>query len=75
MEMIQLIQRIFKELDHKWLFKDGRRLPTEDEFKTTLDTTRAALVESEDQTQISVGRLIVKKDQGHYDVYVHVGEL
>lgn len=77
--LAEKVEQTFTSNEVTWNFKDGRRAPTKEEISTTLDKMRDALAEMPDlageQPQIEVGGLIVKKRAGHYDVFVHLGEL
>ena len=73
--MLEDIYWIFKSRDYRWNFSDGSRVPSLEELTDAVDRLKTALLESEDKTQVASGRLIVKKDEGHYDIYVHMGEI
>lgn len=71
---IQHIHRVFEGQGYRWKFADGSRVPTEAELNTVVLNAIDALKEEEDNTQLEVGRLIVKKSGQFYDVYVHLAE-
>ena len=73
--MIEQILSVFEKNGYTWKFSDGVRAPNEEDLTKTLETMKDALAEAEENTQVELGRLIVKKSEGHYDVYVYVGEL
>jgi hypothetical protein len=78
MELIEagMIAIDFEDNDWTWTFKDGPRVPTAEEILDCVDRMRTTLVESdEDELQIEVGRLLMKKADGHYDLYVYHSEV
>lgn len=72
-ELIDL-QNLFIKRGYTWTFKDGKRVPTQEELNMVILNAIDALKESDDNTQLEVGRLIVKKSGSFYDVYVHLAE-
>jgi hypothetical protein len=66
------ITQLFRQEGYEWLFKDGKRVPAEPELEKTIWAAIDALAPTEDNTQIEVGRLIVKKKGSFYDIYMHV---
>lgn len=68
------IASIFKNEGYAWKFSDGTRIPTEEEIAKTIWAGIDALAQSEDGTQIEVGRLIVKRSGSKFDVYIHIAE-
>lgn len=68
------IASIFQANGYSWKFSNGTRVPTEEEIAKTIWSAIDALRETENNTQIEVGRLIVKKSGNKYDVYMHVME-
>lgn len=68
------IADIFGREGYTWRFSDGVRVPTEDEISKTVWAAIDALAAEEDNSQVEVGRLIVKKKGSFYDVYLLVAE-
>lgn len=68
------IADLFKRGNYKWKFTDGHRVPTRDEIQTTILNAIDALKDEGNNTQVEMGRLIVKKSGQFYDVYVHLAE-
>lgn len=66
---------IFKADGFEWNFSDGRRIPDAKEIEKTVVSAVNALREAEDNTQIEVGRLIIKRKGSYFDVYLHAGVL
>lgn len=74
MTPLQQIHDIFSRRGFVWNFSDGRRVPTEEELNSTILNAIEALKPEADNTQLEVGRLIVRKSGSYYDVYVHLLE-
>lgn len=68
------IARLFKEAGYQWRFSDGLRVPTSEEINKTVVAAIGALEDAEENTQIEIGRLLVKKREGFYDVFVHLAD-
>lgn len=68
------IADIFGREGYAWRFSDGTRVPNEDEISKTVWAAIDALSTEPDNTQVEVGRLIVKKKGQFYDIYLHVAE-
>lgn len=62
----------------EWMYRIGteRRVPDKDEIKVILDSMQEILAKEpiDGQPQIELGRLIMKKRSGKYDVFVYLGE-
>lgn len=69
------IADIFRSRELTWNFSDGTRVPNEEEIGKTIWAAIDALREAEDNTQVEVGRLIVKRKGSFFDVYMHVSEV
>lgn len=77
MSLAQKIADVFSENGWVWKYKDGDKVPPVEDVKMVLDRLRDDLVDYEgegEQPQIEMGRLIMKKREGHYDVFVWLGE-
>lgn len=71
----QTVQKFMQEKGYTWNFSTGAKTPTTDDIEKTLGKIVEALETEPDQAQVQIGRMIVKKDNGHLDVYVHIGEI
>jgi hypothetical protein len=69
------IAEIFRSRELTWNFSDGTRIPNEDEISKTIWAAIDALRDAEDNTQVEVGRLIVKRKGSFFDVYMHASEV
>jgi hypothetical protein len=68
------IAKVFEDQGYTWKFKDGTRVPTAMEIHTTTFQAIDALADEPDNSQIEVGRLIIKKHGSWYDLFVHLAE-
>jgi hypothetical protein len=72
----EILNSIFKANKLEWKRSDGTMFtPTTGDFAGALDKVKSVLYGEEDGTQMEFGRLIVKKDEGHIDVYCRIGEI
>lgn len=71
---IEDIHSVFSKQGYVWKFSNGSRVPTEEELNATILNAIEALKNEGDNTQVEVGRLIVRKSGSFYDVYVHLLE-
>jgi hypothetical protein len=74
MEIESEIESLFLVHDYRWKIDGVLRYPTSEEIRQTIDRAVEELYHEQDGTQLEVGRLIIKKSQGHYDVYAMIGE-
>lgn len=74
--LAEKISLLFEVRNYKWRIGGELRHPTANDIEKVLREAKAAL-DNESGTEVSleIGRLIVRKEAGHYDVYVHFGEL
>lgn len=68
------LESIFIVHDYRWKIDGVLRYPTAEEIRQTIDKAVERLHNEDDEAQLEVGRLIIKKKQGHYDVYTMIGE-
>lgn len=64
------IAAFFKESGYSWQFSDGLRIPDADEINKTIQAAVEALAGAEENTQVEIGRLMIKKRAGVHDVFV-----
>lgn len=70
------IEMLFKARGYKWRIGGELRFPTAEDIEKVLRTAKASIdMDGGTEVQLEIGRLIVRKDAGHYDVYVYFGEL
>jgi hypothetical protein len=69
------VANFYKEAGYQWKFKEGFRVPTEEEIETTVFLAIDALKTEPDRAQLEVGRLVVQKNGQFYDVYVQMAEI
>jgi hypothetical protein len=74
MEIESELESLFLVHDYRWKIDGVLRYPTSEEIRQTIDRAVEELYHEQDGTQLEVGRLIIKKSQGHYDVYAMIGE-
>jgi hypothetical protein len=72
---ITKLAHFFRDEGYEWNFSDGRRVPSEEEINKTILMAMEALKDEPENTQMEVGRLIVKKRGSFVDVFVHIVEL
>lgn len=76
MNLVERVSLTLSLTGKRWKLDDDELLfPSEDDIETVLENTKAVLDRQPGEAQIEVGGLIVKKSDGHYDIYVHVGEI
>jgi hypothetical protein len=69
----ELIERIYKERQHKWKIDNKMVVPTENDIMLALDEVARLLHTEEPGTRLDIGGLIVDKTYRGHDVYVYVG--
>lgn len=72
------IVKFMREHGYKWKINDQLVIPSVTDVKMLLDRFRSALF-AEDSTDdatiiMTTGRLIVKRDGNHMDVYIYLGD-
>ena len=68
------IADLFQQEGYVWSFSDGQRIPNEEEIRKTIFAVIDQLEDKEDNTQVEVGRLIIRKKGHFFDVFVHIAE-
>jgi hypothetical protein len=70
------LELVFKARGYKWQVSGELISPTVEDIDRVLDHIKETLVEQEGKdVQLETGRLLVKKNDGHLDLYVYWGEL
>lgn len=69
------LESFFLVHDYQWKIDGIRRYPTADEIRQTIDKAMSDMYSESEGTQIEVGRLIIKKHDSGYAVYVLTGEI
>jgi hypothetical protein len=66
----------FKVYGYEWKIGDERRCPEPEEVKILLDKAAESLYAEPDGATLlmTTGRLVIKKEAGHIDVYAYLGE-
>jgi hypothetical protein len=67
------LAEIFKKNEWTWNLKEGSVVPDEDDIILALDEAARLLYNEPVDTQLEVGRLIIRKRPIGHDVYVYVG--
>jgi hypothetical protein len=73
-ELIEDLVSQFEAKDFRYRINDELVVPTKDDLSRILADMKSLLGPEPDGAQISVGRLIMKKADGHHDVYLFIGE-
>lgn len=68
------IADLYRKHGYSWKFSDGQRIPNGEEIQKTIFAAIDALKDEDDNTQLEVGRLIVKKRGQFFDVFMMVAE-
>lgn len=70
------IAGLFMLNGYTWAFSGEHKVPTEADIQDTLDRAVERLYDEEPETQLEVGRLIVKKrSDSMYDVFILAGTI
>jgi len=69
------VKKIFDNLGYVWKIDGRYKVPSEADIADALDRLKKELEPEPHLSENVMGRLLVKKDGVHYDVYVHVGSL
>lgn len=75
MHIEEELESFFLVHDYQWRIDGVLRYPTADEIRQTIDRAVTNMYDEPEGTQIEVGRLIVKKHDSGFGVYVLVGEI
>lgn len=75
-ELARDLYYLFREKDYKWKIDGELRTPYMSEIMQLLDKAVDSLYDEPDGATLlmTTGRLIIKKDAGHIDVYLLIGE-
>lgn len=73
--VVDEILEVFTKRGYKWKFKDGIRPPDKEDIQGVIDAATETLYAEPNDTQVELGKIIVKKVNDHLDVYVFVGDL
>lgn len=74
-EIARFIAGYFKYNNWSWKLTQDRVVPTEEDVTKVIDKATSMLYSEAVGTQLSVGRLIIRKEDKTMDVYMFVGEL
>lgn len=75
-ELSKQLALLYKARNYEWSVSGEKHVPTDEDMDKMLDHIKARLDEQPgDAVQLEVGRLIVRREDGHLDVYVHFGEI
>jgi hypothetical protein len=74
MKVEEELESLFLVKGYHWNIGGNLIIPNADDIRMLIDKAKAELSDEPDNTQLQVGRLIIKKQNGHYDVYVMIGE-
>lgn len=69
------LESYFLVKDYRWRIDGVLRFPNAEDIRLAIDEAKRRLYDEEPETQLEVGRLIIKKrSQDLYDVFVMIGE-
>ena len=69
------LESYFLVKDYRWRIGNVLIHPTAEDIREAIDRAKTMLYDEPDETQLEVGRLIIKKrSQELYDVFVMIGE-
>lgn len=74
MSLEEELESMFLVKDYRWRINGSLVYPTATDIRETIDRAVKELYDEPEGTQLEVGRLIIKKADGHYDVYAMIGE-
>lgn len=66
---------IFSDRQYTWNINGERRVPSKEDIKAAVLEMQRRLEECEDGSTFTMGHLLVQKTEGHYDVYLRLGDL
>lgn len=73
--LVDDLYKYFTEHYYEWKIDSVYRTPTKDELARLLTAMYTDVRDSVGSISVESGRLLVKRTDGHVDVYVHVGEI
>lgn len=69
------LESYFLVKDYRWRIDGVLRFPNAEDIRLTIDEAKRRLYDEEPETQLEVGRLIIRKrSQDLYDIFVMIGE-
>lgn len=71
-ELAETLAGEFLIKDYKWNFPDGERVPLYEDFIEAFDNLKKSTPEGSFQI---AGRLVAINYGGHFDIYMHMGEI
>lgn len=74
MRASEAVQRVLSSGGQRWKIDGQMVLPTESQIEDTIDSMVDTLISNPEASQIEVGGVIVARLEGHFDIYVRVGE-
>lgn len=74
MELANNIHSIFVRHGYQWTINGTLTTPSVEDIKDLLDKLGAIMDDDPTATTIETGRLLVRTNNEHRDVYVHVGD-
>lgn len=70
----EIVSGVFRKIGHVWRAGDKYIWPEEDDVRRVLDSAAARLYDSDTDTRLETGGLIIEKRPKGYSVYVYVGD-
>ena len=71
--MEEFIHNIFTMIGHTWNIGGNFIVPSAESIRRVLDAAAGGLYDSDVDTQLQTGGLIIEKTEDGHDVYVYVG--
>ena len=68
------LEQFFKDKDYKWKIGGIRRHPSASDIKQAVDRA-VEMLQGEDYGQLEIGRLIVRREEDRFDLFVMAGEV
>lgn len=78
-ELIEFLTAHFAKHGWEWNLSDGKRVPTEKDFRVALDEAERVLYSDNGEqryeigTPLQIGRLVIIKNKTSFDIYVMAG--
>lgn len=75
-ELFNTLEKYFLLKDYKWKFDYGLANPDQSDIKAVVEKSIQILTDDDSvNAQIEIGRLIIKKEDTKFDVYVYMGTI
>lgn len=74
MKAAERVQNILASTNARWKINGEHVIPNQDQIENTIDSMVETLINNPEASQIEVGGVIVARLEGHFDIYVRVGE-